>query len=219
MDKAFYFDILYPFQDRVLRIIDELETGFYLSGGTAASRGYLHHRFSDDLDLFVNDDGQFGLWADRVIQAMTRETGWTTTVSLREKRFVRLSLVHDKAVLKIEMINDVPAHVGDIRHDPVLGRLDTAENILANKITALIDRDEPKDLADVWGFCCRLGLSLLAALEAAGSKAAGIFPADVARRLCTVTRDDWKLVKWIEAPDPDNFIEELVQLGEGLVLS
>jgi hypothetical protein len=31
-----------------------VSAGFYLSGGTAASRGYLHHRFSDDLDLFVN---------------------------------------------------------------------------------------------------------------------------------------------------------------------
>jgi len=43
---------------------------------------------------------------------------------------------------------------------PVLGRLDSAENILANKISALIDRDEPKDLADIWGFCCVRRLSL-----------------------------------------------------------
>jgi hypothetical protein len=218
MDKAFYFDVLYPFQDQVLRIINELETGFYLSGGTAASRGYLHHRFSDDLDLFVNDDGQFGLWADRVIQAVTREPGWQTDISLREQRFVRLSLVQDQAILKIEMINDVPAHVGDIRIDQVLGRLDSAENILANKVTALIDREEPKDLADIWGFCGRLGLSLSIALENAGSKAAGIFPADLARRLCTAMRDDWMLVKWIEAPDPDNFLAELLRLGEELVL-
>lgn len=30
-----------------------------MTGGTAASRGYLNHRFSDDLDLFVNDDASF----------------------------------------------------------------------------------------------------------------------------------------------------------------
>jgi hypothetical protein len=28
------------------------------------------------------------------------------------------------------------------------------ENILANKLTALADRNEPKDVADIWGFGC-----------------------------------------------------------------
>jgi hypothetical protein len=37
----------------VLALLRQIETGFYLTGGTAASRGYLNHRFSDDLALFV----------------------------------------------------------------------------------------------------------------------------------------------------------------------
>ncbi|MBI3104685.1 MAG: hypothetical protein HYY95_03740, partial [Candidatus Rokubacteria bacterium] len=49
MDQAFFFDTLYPLQDRVLKVINTVETDFYLTGGTASSRGYLHHRFSDDL--------------------------------------------------------------------------------------------------------------------------------------------------------------------------
>ncbi len=50
MDKDFFFAKLYPFQDRVLAKISALNTGFYLTGGTAASsRAYLHHRFSEDL--------------------------------------------------------------------------------------------------------------------------------------------------------------------------
>jgi len=52
----FYFDILYPMQDQALRVIRSVNTEFYLTGETAASRVYLQHRFSDDLDLFVNDD-------------------------------------------------------------------------------------------------------------------------------------------------------------------
>lgn len=218
MNRELYFDVLYPFQDRILGVLRGLDTRFYLSGGTAASRGYLHHRFSDDLDLFVNDDKQFGLWADRLIQALEAQGTWSVAVSLREQRFVRLSLVEGEVVLKIEMINDVPSHVGSFRDDPLLGRIDSPENILANKVTALVDRDEPKDLADVWGFCCRLGLPLAAAIEGAGSKAAGIFPADVARRLCVVTRDDWKLVRWIEPPDPERYVADLVGLGEKLIL-
>ena len=44
MDKEYYYKKLYPFQDGVLDCIRQLETGFYLSGGTAASRMYLGHR-------------------------------------------------------------------------------------------------------------------------------------------------------------------------------
>jgi len=38
-----------------------LKLVFYLTGGKAASCGYLDHRFSDDLDFFTNDDPHFGL--------------------------------------------------------------------------------------------------------------------------------------------------------------
>jgi hypothetical protein len=52
--------------------------------------------------------------------------------------------------------------------------LDSAENILANKITALLDCEEPKDLADIWGFCMKMGLPIENAIEHADSKAAGV---------------------------------------------
>lgn len=157
-DSAFYLTRLYPMQDRVLARLASVETGFYLTGGTAASRAYLHHRFSDDLDLFVNDDARFGLSAQRVVQALARSSDWHVTVVQQDARFVRLTVAEGDLVLKIEMVNDVPAHVGELKRDPVLGLLDSPENILANKLTAVVDRSEPKDLADIWGFCRRMGL-------------------------------------------------------------
>lgn len=217
-DAAYYFEVLYPWQDKVLRLLGELDAGFYLTGGTAVSRGYLHHRFSDDLDLFVNDSPHFSLWSSRVIDACARVTEWTTRVLVREQRFVRISLETGSDSLKLEMINDVPAHVGDVVIHPVLGRLDSRENILANKVSALLDREEPKDLADIWGFCCKLNMPLAPAIEDASSKAAGIFPADVARVLCSVSQRDWSIIKWIQPPEPQQFIEELFSLGEELLL-
>ncbi len=118
--------------------------------------------------------------ADRVAARLAACNAWSTEVSLRDERFVRLFLVRPDLSLKIEMVNDVPSRLGEVVIHPVLGRLDTAENILANKISALIDREEPKDLADIWGFCTKLGLSIEQALEGAQGKAAGLFPADVA---------------------------------------
>ena len=169
MDTAFYFEVLYPFQDRVLKVVNELETGFYLGGGTAASRGYLNHRFSDDLDLFVDDDDRFTLWAGRVTRSL-------------------------------------------------LGRLDSPENILANKIAALLDREEPKDLADVWGFCHLMNLSLSDALTGAQGKAAGVFPLDLARVLLSATVADWEQIRWVDAPSANRFVADLHTLGESLIL-
>jgi hypothetical protein len=218
MDRAFFFERLYPLQDAVLARVTATETGFYLTGGTAASRGYLHHRFSDDLDLFVNDDDRFALWTQRVIDALAGNPDWSVDVVRRGARFARMNVAAGDVVLKIEMIDDVPAHVGDVRMHPVLGRLDSPENILANKLTAVVDRREPKDLADIWGFCCRMNLSCQDALDAAQSKAAGLFPADVARVLLTVTEDDWTLVRWSDAPERDRFIADLREIGERLLL-
>lgn len=215
-NSAFYFDVLYPFQDRVIQVINQADTGFYLTGGTAASRGYLQHRFSDDLDYFVNDNNHFGLWVERIIQSLNKE--WTCEVLMKEERFGRLNLIQKDFSLKIEMVNDVPARVGDIQNHSVLGRLDSAENILANKVTALLDREEPKDLADIWGFCCQKTLSLQSAITDAQSKAAGVFPADLGRVLCSVQKADWESIRWIQAPPVETFISQLNQLGESLLL-
>lgn len=218
MNHDYFLKQLYPFQDRVLSIINNLETGFYLSGGTALSRGYINHRFSDDLDLFVNDDDRFGLWAEQIIARLNSSSSWQTQVLLRDDRFVRLNLPTPEINLKIELINDVPVRVGEPWLHPILGKIDTAENILANKITAVLVRSEPKDLADIWGLCFIMKLSITDAITGAQGKAAGIFQADLARVLLSATRQDWELIRWNQPPDPDQFLNQLHELGERLIL-
>lgn len=144
MDETFYFNKLYPLQDKVLKVINDLNTGFYLTGGTASSRAYLHHRFSDDLDFFVNDNENFILWADRIINSLNKYSEWKIEILLKENRFVRFSLVQENVSLKMEFVNDVPSHIGSIIKHDVLGRIDNPENILANKLTALIGREESR---------------------------------------------------------------------------
>ncbi len=215
-NPSYYFDILYPFQDRVIKVINQVDTEFYLSGGTAASRGYLGHRFSDDLDYFVNDNSHFGLWVERLIQAFNVQ--WRCEVLLKEERFARFNLPENNAMLKIEFINDVPARVGKTQNHSILGRLDTAENILANKITALLDRDEPKDLADIWGFCFVKSLNVRDAITNAQGKAMGVFPVDLGRALCSVSHADWEAIRWINPPPAEIFLSQLNELGESLLL-
>ncbi|MDZ7724261.1 MAG: nucleotidyl transferase AbiEii/AbiGii toxin family protein [candidate division KSB1 bacterium] len=52
--EKYYRESLYPFQDGALKRVNAAETPFYLTGGTALSRHYFDHRFSDDLVFFVN---------------------------------------------------------------------------------------------------------------------------------------------------------------------
>jgi hypothetical protein len=116
--------------------------------------------------------------------------------------------------LKLEFINDVPFRVGQPWSHPSLGLLDTKENILANKLTALIDRQEPKDLADIFWLCCRDQLDPLAAIEQAGGKAAGVFPPLIAKALAERLSAGVPKVAWRQTPSEAEFrsgMESLVQ--------
>lgn len=219
MEPAWFEAVLYPLQDEVLAVAASTETGFYLTGGTALGRVYLRHRYSEDLDLFVNDDDRFPVWAERLLEAWRADARWALSVERRDPRFVRAVLESGGTQLKVEFVNDVRGRVGlPVRHAG-FGLVDTPENILANKVTALLDREEPKDLADVWALCGRGRLALKDALVGASSKAVGVFAPDVARVLLGATPEDWRLVRWVPpAPPVDQFLDDLRALGEDLLL-
>lgn len=187
-----YDNVLYPLQDKVLELFRG--TPFYLTGGTALSRGYYRHRYSDDLDYFVNDNPDFPRIAERQIVKLRDALG-DLSIALRGDNFLRLFVSPER--LKIELINDVPAHIGALVNHPALGVIDSKENILANKLTALVDRGLPKDVADIY-VLLHDGLSVKKALVDANSKAAGIAPLLVAKILAEF---DYSLleteIRWI----------------------
>lgn len=217
-EPTWYESTLYPLQDRVLAAIAPVQGPLYLTGGTALARGYLNHRFSDDLDLFANDDADFRLLSARIIHALGQNADWQLHVLVNDERFSRLTVTETGVVLQVELVNDVPCHLGQIAMHPVLGRLDDAKNILANKVTAALDRDEPKDLADIWALCTVLGLDLSAAIEDATGKAAGVFPADLARLLCDISEADYAVIRWRDPPGYERFAKDLRALAEKLLL-
>ena len=48
----YYEANLYKLQDGVLNVVKNSNAPFYLTGGTALSRAYYNHRYSDDLDFY-----------------------------------------------------------------------------------------------------------------------------------------------------------------------
>jgi hypothetical protein len=209
---------LYALQDRVCLHVRAADTLFYLTGGTAASRGYLHHRVSDDLYYFTNDNDDFRLWCARIVDRLLGDDQLRIEVLVREERFCRLMVFQGSQPLKVELINDVPSRVGEVREHPVLGRLDSPENIFSNKICAAMDRRAPRDLADIWGFARFMNLSLQDAISSAQSKAAGIFQPDLGRMLLSADEEDWKQVRWLDPPPLSEFLHDLHEPGESLII-
>ncbi|MCC7201912.1 MAG: nucleotidyl transferase AbiEii/AbiGii toxin family protein [Nitrospirae bacterium] len=175
MPAEYYDKILYPLQDKVIPAFKD--SPFYLTGGTALSRGYYNHRYSDDLDYFVNDHDDFHRIAERQIEKL-RGIFTDVTIAVKDVSYYRIFVGRES--LKVELINDVPSHIGGKVEHPLLGIIDSKENILANKITAVVDRALPKDIVDVF-YLLKDGLSLKKALCDAESKAAGISPLLIAK--------------------------------------
>lgn len=147
MPETFYQDKLYPYQDKVLKAIETLDLDFYLTGGTALSRCYLNHRYSEDLDFFVNSHPEFKSQSKALIDLL-KKSKWHCDISTTSASFVRVFLEDGPMTMKIDLINDVPFHYGEIEKCPMFHRVDNWRNILSNKICAL-SRLEVKDIVDI----------------------------------------------------------------------
>ena len=205
MQKDFYAKKLYPLQDKILANINNPGNNFYLTGGTALSRFYLNHRYSDDLDFFVNDDPSF----TAQIQVIQNELSKTFNLSVgkKEEKFARFFIENDDLKLKMEFINDVPFYLGEIKSFGIFSRVDNILNILSNKITAISDRDEPKDFADILYIFNNLQptepINWESIFSSSSSKAAGIFPPLAAKKIEEFNIKSLSILNWVESPNYD----------------
>lgn len=195
--NSYYNDTLYPLQDNVLKQIASANTPFYLTGGTALSRGYFNHRYSDDLDLFINADPKFLTLVDLLIHNL--QDTHTISITHRSNDYISLRVNN---ILKVEFVNDVAFHSGIFETKDFFPRIDNLTNILSNKLAALISHDEPKDVVDIWVIAKNMPVNWSAIFQDVNSKAVGIFPPDIAKRLVEFPLDLIDLIKWTPGYKP-----------------
>lgn len=213
----FYRDQLYPLQDRFLAFFNQTAPGeFYLTGGTALSRFYFHHRYSDDLDFFsVPGLKDFREKANRISRA-AQESGYTCETQTMSDHFFRV-FVSDKATsLKIDMVDDVTFHWQDFNSFPLFTPVDNPHNILANKLTC-VSRYEVKDIADIWIIAKSMSFEWRDIIDIAEKKSP-VDPLEISKIIQTLPVDELKMIKWASHYDLQDIHSDLQIIANDILL-
>lgn len=151
---------LTPGQKKVLGLLAKspLKGKFYWTGGTLLAYHYFKHRKSEDLDFFCAEEFSF-TEVNQFIQDLKKEGGFHDVQY--QKIFDRhIFLLKNGEVLKVEFVyyNHHRKPLGaKVR---ILGVLtDSLKDIAANKTLAYFDRNEPKDIFDIYFFITKGGFS------------------------------------------------------------
>lgn len=160
---------LYRIQNRVLEALKHDLGQFYLTGGTALGRFYLNHRYSEDLDFFVNSDPAFNKNIILIENKLNSKFSLLRHLTVKYEDFSRYFIEFENSVLKIEFVNDVPYRSGKPLQYK-FGYIDTPLNILTNKLTAIVGRDEPKDVFDIYSISRNFSFNWITVFEEAKKK-------------------------------------------------
>lgn len=183
---------LYELQDLVLKLVFETEREFYLTGGTCLSRFYFAKRYSDDLDFFALCSNRFGFAVKNILSQL--KNNFSVIMEVDSKDFIRFK-IDDR--LQLDFVNETLPHFKDVIITEQNFIIDNLDNILSNKLTAVIGRDNPKDVFDIFLIYKMHGFSWKAILEASRKKA--YFDAnDLIIRLQTFPRSLLNHIKLID---------------------
>lgn len=145
-DKNCYFSqeqrkiLVNLFKNETIRI------NFFLTGGTALSVFHLHHRKSNDIDLFTIHKPEFheieyslkNYWKRGLVRL--KLAPYILSVDINE---IKVDLVHDPLSFDDKKV------VHQLEGDNAI-TVDSLINIVSNKLCTLVSRQEPKDFIDFY---------------------------------------------------------------------
>ena len=211
--SQYYEEILYPLQDKVLKMLKDCDLPFYLTGGTAVSRGYFGHRYSDDLDFFVNGDSDFQGHIEKVLKTFDDSDLKVDYYDVSSATFMRIFINRnigglDENGLKVDFVNDIDVHFGEICNTEVYYRTDSLRNILSNKYTALY-RIAVKDVVDICEIAKNLSFSWADIINEASQKEGDIDLKEVIQIFRSFNDVAFENVKWAKKTNIDQLKENM----------
>jgi len=123
-----------------------IEEHFFLTGGSALSVFYLHHRVSEDLDLFsVNkvELSPISFW-------IRTEWPYQHTIIRSSPQFLSLLVQEVKVEFVIDPLSEITKRERFSLESDHSIMVDTIKNITSNKLCTLVSRIEPKDFVDFY---------------------------------------------------------------------
>lgn len=180
-------DRLSRLQHDVLEAFFERTQGFFLTGGAALAGFYLRHRNTEDLDLFAAPDVEIATGVHALVEAAVA-VGASARIMRESSDFKRYLVTRDAETTLVDLVVDRAPQIAD---KLAFGRIrvDAPREIAANKLCALLDRVEARDLVDL-RLLLETGITLEGALADAQQKHAGADPPTIA----------WVLSEWRIAP-------------------
>jgi hypothetical protein len=184
------------------------ENRFFLSGGAALTGFYLGHRETHDLDLFTLDNVVEA--GASTIAEIARQ--WEATVEPLQTApdFRRLLFRRGDEAIVIDLVREfVPQRIPE---KPIINgiRVDPPEEILANKLCALLSRSEVRDLVDVRALELA-GHKIDDALAAATAKDTGLTAAQLAWVLSQIEfGDDLKVPGDVSVAELRQYLADLI---------
>jgi predicted nucleotidyltransferase component of viral defense system len=201
---------LYRIQDKLLLVIKPVISSFYLTGGTALGRFYLNHRFSDDLDFFINKNDHFQESVKDIEKVLSDNFHVLKQESILFEGFGRYYIEEEETVMKIEFVNNVAYRCGmPVKY--TYGLIDTPLNILANKLTAIVGRDEPKDIFDIYSLALKYSYNWMDVFTEARNKAV-LNEIDIEQRIKSFPVTLLQQVDWTISPVDIDHAGKILQL-------
>jgi predicted nucleotidyltransferase component of viral defense system len=167
---------LSPLQHEFLDAFFRREDRFFLTGGAALAGFHLGHRETHDLDLFTLSDALDDGFA--LVEEIARHLGASLESIQTAPEFRRLLLRRGSEAVLVDLVRERVQQM--VSEKPVVNgvRVDPPEEILANKLCALLSRSEIRDLVDVHALE-RASYRVEDALAAAARKDTGLTPAQL----------------------------------------
>lgn len=167
---------LSPLQLDFLRAFFQREGRFFLTGGAALAGFHLGHRETHDLDLFTLEDAMAdGMSA---VAEVAREFNGTLEAIQTSPDFRRVLLRRGTEAIVVDLVREYVTQA--VPEKPVVNgiRVDPPQEILANKLCALLSRSEIRDLVDARALELA-GYRMEDALQQAAAKDRGLTPAQL----------------------------------------
>jgi hypothetical protein len=179
--------LLDGFQSEILDAFFRREARFFLTGGAALAGYHLGHRRTQDLDLFTTasllDEG------DQILRSVADELGAVVEAVRTSPEFRRRLVRRGGETVLVDLVWDRAPQL--FERKPRVGRVyvDPPEEILANKLCALLSRSELRDLVDVRALEAA-GFPMESALPGAARKDGGFTPGQLAWVLSQIVIGD-----------------------------